>query len=80
MNFSAESHYFIKAHDPRVLSVFQTVNFDTVKFNTAGNPSVSPSELIELWLANAISQGVPVVLDAVNSKNKELPSNLFIVT
>jgi len=80
MNFSAESHYFIKAHDPRVLSVFQTVNFDTVKFNTAGNPSVSPSELIELWLANAVSQGIPVALDPVDSKNKELPSNLFIVT
>jgi predicted RNA methylase len=63
MNFSAESHYFIQAHDPRVLPVFQQVNFDTVKFNTAGNPSVSPSELIELWVAKAAEQGIKVELE-----------------
>lgn len=82
MNFSSESHYFIKAHDQRVLPIFQQVNFDTVKFNTAGNPSVSPSELIELWVEQAIKQGIPVVLKEVAKKNKskkELPSELFIV-
>jgi predicted RNA methylase len=63
MNFSAESHYFIQAHDPRVLPIFQQVNFDTVKFNTAGNPSVSPSELIELWVAKATEQGIKVELE-----------------
>jgi hypothetical protein len=78
MNFSAESHYFIKAHDSRVLPVFQKVNFDTVKFNTAGNPSVSPSELIELWLAEAIAQGIPVLLNEITSKKKKtLPLHLF---
>jgi predicted RNA methylase len=63
MNFSAESHYFIQAHDPRVLPVFQQVDFDRVKFNTAGNPSVSPSELIELWVAKATEQGIQVELE-----------------
>lgn len=78
MNFSAESHYFIKAHDSRVLPVFQQVNFDTVKFNTAGNPSVSPSELIELWVAEAVAQGIPVILNPVSEKNKKsLPAHLF---
>lgn len=78
MNFSAESHYFIKAHDSRVLPVFQKVNFDTVKFNTAGNPSVSPSELIELWIAEAAAQGIPVVLSELSAKNKKsLPDHLF---
>ena len=78
MNFSAESHYFIKAHDSRVLPVFQQVNFDTVKFNTAGNPSVSPSELIELWVAEAVAQGIPVVLNELSTKNKKsLPAHLF---
>ena len=62
MNFSAESHYFIQAHDPRVLPVFRQVDFNRVKFNTAGNPSVSPSELIELFLAEAIRQGVSIEL------------------
>jgi hypothetical protein len=63
MNFSAESHYFIQAHDPRVLPIFQQVDFTTVKFNTAGNPSVSPSELIELWVAKATEQGIKVELE-----------------
>jgi len=78
MNFSAESHYFIQAHDKRVLPVFQKVDFDTVKFNTAGNPSVSPSELIELWIAEARSQGIDIVLDEIAAKKKkELPGHLF---
>lgn len=70
MDFSAESHYFIRAHDPRVLSVFEKVDFDTVKFNTAGNPSVSPSELIELWIAEAAVQGIPVALQPLK-KHKQ---------
>jgi predicted RNA methylase len=79
MNFSAESHYFIRAHDDRVLPVFQKINFDTVKFNTAGNPSVSPSELIELWVAEACNQGITVVLDDIASKKKkDLPRHLFV--
>lgn len=69
-NFSAESHYFIRAHDPRVLSVFEKVNFDTVKFNTAGNPSVSPSELIELWISQAALEGIPVALQPLK-KHKQ---------
>lgn len=78
MNFSAESHYFIKAHDPRVLSVFEQVDFDSVKFNTAGNPSVSPSELIELWISQAAVEGIPVALQPLKKhKQKQLPSELF---
>lgn len=69
-NFSAESHYFIKAHHDRVLSVFEQVNFDSVKFNTAGNPSVSPSELIELWIGQAALQGIPVSLQPLK-KHKQ---------
>jgi predicted RNA methylase len=71
MNFSAESHYFIRANDTRVLPVFEKVNFDGVKFNTAGNPSVSPSELIELWVAEARRQGIDVVLGEIASKKKK---------
>jgi hypothetical protein len=79
MNFSAESHYFIKAHDTNVLSIFQKVNFDTVKFNTAGNPSVSPSELIELWVAEAIRHGIKVKLEPVGKKKAELPALFEII-
>ena len=59
-HFSAQSHYYFKAHDTRVLDVFRNIDFDTVKFNTAGNPSVSPSELIEMWLEQAKKLGLPV--------------------
>lgn len=57
-NYSKESHYFIKQHHPRVLEVFQELDFDKVKYNTAGNPSVSPSEMLELWKASAESKGI----------------------
>jgi hypothetical protein len=78
MNFSAESHYFIKAHHDKVLPVFEQVDFDSVKFNTAGNPSVSPSELIELWISQAAVQGIPVALQPLKKhKKKDLPSDLF---
>lgn len=75
MDFSAESHYFIRAHDIRVLSVFQSVDFDSVKFNTAGNPSVSPGELVQLWIAEAVQQGIPVALkESKKSKSKKQKS------
>lgn len=61
-SFSPLSHYFIKSHDANVLPIFQQINFDGVKFNTAGNPSVSPSELIELFVSTAHQQGITVEL------------------
>lgn len=59
-NYSALSNYFIKAKDPRVLEAFRQIDFDTVKYNTAGNPSVSPSELLELWIVEANKLGLNV--------------------
>lgn len=47
--YSDQSHYFIKQHCPSVLETFLTLDFDCVKYNTAGNPSISPSELALLW-------------------------------
>ena len=57
-NYSKESHYFLKAYDIKVLPIFKKINFDEVKYNTAGNPSISPSELIELFLKEAAKQNV----------------------
>lgn len=70
LDYSAESHYFIKAHDHRVLDIFRTVDFDSVKFNTAGNPSVSPSELIELFVKTAAAQNISVQLSALPQPKK----------
>ena len=61
--FSPLSHYFIKSHNNQVLPIFQQINFDTVKFNTAGNPSVSPSELVQLFVEKAHQQGISVELE-----------------
>ena len=51
--YSSESHYFIKQKDSRVLGIFQKLNFEDIKYNTAGNPSVSPNELLQLWVEEA---------------------------
>jgi hypothetical protein len=58
IDYSTESHYFIKTKDQRVLAIFQSINFDEIKYNTAGNPSISPSEMIKLWIEYARKQGI----------------------
>lgn len=58
--YSKLSHYFFKAKDDRVLQAFQAIDFDEVKFNTAGNPSVSPNELLQLWKVQAQELGLDV--------------------
>jgi predicted RNA methylase len=74
--YSDQSHYFIKQHDPRVLQIFQSINFDNVKHNTAGNPSISPSELIQLWIEHAVNNGITIQLPDT-SKSKTIVDTLF---
>ncbi len=45
---SKSSHYFIKSSE-EVKIILQRINWNSVKYNTAGNPSISKSELIELY-------------------------------
>lgn len=45
---SASSHYFIKS-DNNAETIFKKIIWDDVKFNTAGNPSISKHELILLY-------------------------------
>ncbi len=44
-----ESHFFLNVSE-KVLENLLKIDFDRVKHNTAGNPSVSRSELIELYM------------------------------
>ena len=53
-HYSSSSNYFIKAHHDFVLDIFKQIDFNKVKYNTAGNPSISPSELVELFVTKAI--------------------------
>lgn len=46
---AAASHYFIKA-DQMVLDILSKINWNVVKYNTAGNPSIAKSELIDLYI------------------------------
>ncbi len=48
---SANSHFFIKAkgNAAQLRARFETINFDVVRNNTAGNPSVAKSELVVLY-------------------------------
>lgn len=57
-HYSNLSHYYLKSMNPKVLDIFLLVDFEKVKYNTAGNPSISPSELIELWLKKAKECGL----------------------
>ena len=58
--YSDQSHYFVKQHDPRVLECFQACDWDRVKYNTVGNPSISPGELCELWQEQALKRQIPL--------------------
>lgn len=58
--FSPMSNYFIKSKHTQTLKILKNIDFNDVKHNTAGNPSVSPSELVELFLEEAVIQGLPV--------------------
>lgn len=49
--FSPLSHYYIKSNNPNTLNIFQSLSFEELKYNTAGNPSISPGELVELFFA-----------------------------
>jgi hypothetical protein len=42
---SASSHYFFKAVNPSVIDIFKNLDFEDVKHNTAGNPSISLEEI-----------------------------------
>lgn len=59
-SYSTESHYFIRQKDPRVLDCFRACDFDRVKYNTVGNPSISPSELLELFVEQASLAGIEI--------------------
>lgn len=59
MTYSEASHYFIKVVSQNVTTVidtFKSIDFNRVKHETAGNPSISPSELYELY-----SEKIPVL-------------------
>lgn len=46
---SASSHYFIKSEKENVKRILEEINWNEVKHNTAGNPSISKQELIYLY-------------------------------
>jgi predicted RNA methylase len=65
MNYAKMSHYFIKSVNPKTLDIFKAVDFNRVKHNTAGNPSISPSELCELFIDTASSRGITVAINPI---------------
>lgn len=50
-HLSPESHYFFKSKNSNTLKYFKQIDFEKIKTNTAGNPSISPNELVQLFLA-----------------------------
>lgn len=83
--YSALSHYFFKTKNIDSIPILKKINFDKVKFNTAGNPSISPSELVALFIESAESFGYHITLQkntndvllSAKAKQKELFNSLF---
>lgn len=50
-SYANASHYFIKS-SPKVRKIFEKIDWSSVKYNTAGNPSISKTELIHLYELN----------------------------
>jgi len=71
-DYSKLSNYFIRQIHKDTLDIFKSIDFDSVKFNTALNPSVSPSELVELWKNTAVKWEI-TVSDAVIDNSKKIP-------
>ncbi|MGC5796974.1 DNA methyltransferase [Sphingomonas sp. NFX23] len=51
------SHYFVRARVPTVFDRMGLIDFDSVRHDTAGNPSVSKRELIALYEATRGGRG-----------------------
>jgi len=51
LKWGKTSHYYIRSKIDKqlIISRFNELNFDEVKYNTAGNPSISYSEIIRLY-------------------------------
>lgn len=49
-NVSQQSHYFIELKNKNYLSIFQNIDWNCVKHFTAGNPSISKKEVINLFM------------------------------
>lgn len=51
--YAVASHYFIKINDNEKIEwsrgIFEKIDWSSVKYNTAGNPSISKGELIKLY-------------------------------
>jgi hypothetical protein len=56
--FSPLSHYYIKSNNPNTLDIFNSLDYDALKYNTAGNPSISPSELVNLFFDEAQKRNI----------------------
>ena len=46
---SPSSHIFIRFNNEKVKSEFMVMDFDKYKYATAGNPSISKKEILEIW-------------------------------
>ena len=46
---SKESHYFFEIKQEDALRFFKALSFEDIKKNTAGNPSIALSEIVEVW-------------------------------
>jgi hypothetical protein len=61
LTVSPHSHYFING-PKEIMDIFTNIDWSSVKYNTAGNPSIAKGELINLYEKekNKINKGITV--------------------
>jgi hypothetical protein len=57
-SYSTASHYFFRINHPMAMDILESIDFSSVKNNTASNPSISPSEFTQLFIGAREKMGV----------------------
>jgi hypothetical protein len=55
---TTKNFFYIKSNNENTLSIFRNLDFNKVKHNTAGYPSVSKNEIVELFVQELSSKGI----------------------
>lgn len=56
--YTTKNFFYIKSNNEDTLNMFQSLDFNKVKHNTVGYPSVSKNEIVELFLQELSSRGI----------------------
>jgi hypothetical protein len=56
--YTTKNFFYIKSKNENTLNIFQSLDFNQVKSNTVGYPSVSKNEIVEIFLQGLSARGI----------------------